>query len=365
MKLRQAPALDGYHWARSGFELLRRQPAAQLGMMLVLMVVMLMLRLLSRDSDWVVALFMPALSAGWVYSSATVQANVPTSLARLVAPLVHPRRTSILQLGVLFLLVYGVEMELANLIDPEFRALAQRPVTGPSDLSSEQAAQLLAVTVSGTLLRGAMLVPTVLVFWHAPVILHRVGGSVARALFASAMASWRNLAAFGVYGLSWFVADLLLSAVLGLLAAALGKPEQLFSLVFVVAIPFSAAFFASLHASVHACIEFDEVTRANAAAAALAALQATAGSAPPPVEVPPVAPPAPANTQTPAAAQTPATPSDAAPQAPAIVAGDATVEPAAAGTDERAASPSPQPPAPAPTPAPLPGAAPSPPSDGA
>jgi hypothetical protein len=137
-------------------------------------------------------------------------------------------------------------------------------------VSEEQALTALDAVRAGMLMRGAMLMPVALLFWHAPVIVHRIGGSAARALFASALASWRNLGAFVVYGLTWLVADLLLSGSIGVLASATGQPQLIMMLVLPAAIVFAAAFYASLHASVHACIEFDEVVRANAAAAAAA-----------------------------------------------------------------------------------------------
>ena len=77
-----------------------------------------------------------------------------------------------------------------------------------------------------------------------------------------------GLPAFVVYGLSWLVADLLLSSVVGLIAAAIGQPQIVLLLVLPAAVLFASAFYASLHASVHACIEFDEVARAQQDAAA-------------------------------------------------------------------------------------------------
>jgi hypothetical protein len=270
MKLRQAAALDGIQWARSGFVMIKSQPMAHVAMVMAMSLGLGLLASLPWIGPLCALTLLPALSAGWVFSSATVQAQVRTSPARLLAPLSKSRRTAMLQLGLLHMLACVAVLWVADLLDPDFRNAMTQAVGSQPGVSEEQALAALDAVRAGMLMRGAMLMPVALLFWHAPVIVHRIGGSAARALFASGLASWRNLGAFVVYGLTWLVADLLLSGSIGVLASATGQPQLIMMLVLPAAIVFAAAFYASLHASVHACIEFDEVVRANAAAAAAA-----------------------------------------------------------------------------------------------
>ncbi|MEY2686967.1 MAG: hypothetical protein RL375_1165 [Pseudomonadota bacterium] len=265
MKLRKAPALEGFQWAKSGVMILRQQPLAHVALLLAMSMSLGLLASLPWIGPVAALVLLPSVSAGWVFSSATVLAGVRTTPGRLIAPLASPRRTALLQLGVLHMLACVAVLWVADLLDPAFRT-ALGPALGNQDGVSEEAAmQALDQVRSGMLMRGAMLLPVALVFWHAPVILHRIGGPVARALFASALATWRNLAAFVVYGVSWLVADLMLSSAVGLVAAAIGQPQIVLLLVLPAAVLFAAAFYASLHASVHACIDFDEITRAQQA----------------------------------------------------------------------------------------------------
>jgi uncharacterized membrane protein len=90
------------------------------------------------------------------------------------------------------------------------------------------------------------------------VVITRTGASLGKALFISATASGRNLGAFVVYGLSWVAADLVLSLLLGGLLAALGLGQAVVLFVLPGAMIFSAAFYASLRASIDGCIDFED-----------------------------------------------------------------------------------------------------------
>jgi hypothetical protein len=255
MKLRSAPALEGFVWMRSGVRLVLSQPlglAALLGVMVFGLGLLLML-------PWVgpllVSVMLPALSAGWVHTSEQVLAGARPSPSLLLAPLRLPQRKALLQLGGLHALAVMLMLVLADLIDPGLGDMWEMLHAANDDESTASAMQALR---GGLVLRLAMLTPVALLFWHAPVLVHREGSGVAKALFASTLASVRNVGAFFVYGLSWLLADLLLSATLGLLLGALGLPQLALMIAVPVAMLFSAAFYASLHASVHGCIDFGD-----------------------------------------------------------------------------------------------------------
>jgi hypothetical protein len=269
MKLRKAPAREGLAWARSGLVILRRQPLAQMGMVAAMGLALGLVASLPRVGFALSLVLLPALSAGWVFSSAAVQAGVRTSPARLVAALIRPRRAAMLQLGLFHMGACLLVLLLADQFDPGFRG-AVSPLLGggegtPSAADEAATAQALEQFRNGLILRGLMLLPVALAFWHAPVIVHRVGGSAARALFVSALTSWRNLPAFSIYGLAWVAADVALSSVVSLVALLLGPLAML--AIFPAAMAFGAAFYASLYATVHGCIDFDELRRPPAAEA--------------------------------------------------------------------------------------------------
>ncbi|MFM2069139.1 MAG: hypothetical protein RLZZ584_4048 [Pseudomonadota bacterium] len=273
MKLRTAPALDGIQWARSGWQLVRRQAMAQMAMVTLMTAGLILVSLLPWVGTQLALVLVPALNAGWVFSSATVQAGGRTSFARLLAPLAPARRPAMVQLGLYYMVACMLVLWLGQLVLPGLDNLPEMPVTppDPSDPGAAAAAQAASMAAMADMLaRYALLIPVNLLFWHAPVIVHRIGGSAARALFASALASWRNLSAFAVYGAAWAVSAVLLVATMLLISAAIREPAVIGLVAFLVAPFFSAAFYASMHASVHGCIEFDEIARAAAQAAAAA-----------------------------------------------------------------------------------------------
>jgi hypothetical protein len=256
MKLRTAPTLDGARWVRFGLTQLLRQPlphAALFGFMAFAFSLLLTL-------PWIGPLLalalLPALNAGWVHSTdCALQGQTLTPLSLLV-PLRSPQRDKLLMLGAVHATAALLMFGLSDLIDPTFRDQWGQALSGQAD--DELAARAVEAVQQGMLLRAAMLLPVLLLFWHAPVIIYRTGSGVAKALFASALATLRNLGAFVVYGLTWIAADLLLSTVVGALLGLIGQSSFAILIIVPTSMLFSAGFFASLHASVHGCIEFDD-----------------------------------------------------------------------------------------------------------
>ncbi|HMZ01829.1 MAG TPA: BPSS1780 family membrane protein [Burkholderiaceae bacterium] len=261
IKLRSAPALEGGRWMLSGVQLARRAPLSLLGLMGFMFFGLGLLLALPWIGPLLVGVLMPALSGGWVLAVEALRAGRRPTPTHLMLPLFGRDRARLLLLGGLHAAAAALTLGLAELIDPGLQA-AWRSAMGP-DVADEARLAAFQALQSGMLLRMALIVPVLLLFWHAPVILLREGGSVARALFASAVASVRNLAAFVIYGAAWVAADLLLSLTLGVLLAALGLAAWAPFFAMPAALFFSAAFYASLHASVYGCLSFEEPPEAS------------------------------------------------------------------------------------------------------
>ena len=255
MKLRSARALDGVAWMRSGLRLVQRQPLGLAALLGVMVFGLGLLMMVPWIGPLLVSMLLPALSAGWVHTSEQVLRGARPTPALLFTPLRLPQRKALLMLGGVHALAVMLMLWLGDLIDPSLSQVWETLHEASDDDATAAAMQALR---GGMLLRVALLIPVALLFWHAPVLVHREGTGVAKALFASALASVRNLGAFVAYGLSWAVADLLLSATLGVLLGVLGLPQLALLIAVPVAMLFSAAFYASLHASVHGCIDFGD-----------------------------------------------------------------------------------------------------------
>jgi hypothetical protein len=257
IKLRSAPALEGGRWMLSGVQLVRRAPLTLLGLMGFMFFGLGLLLALPWVGPVLVGVLMPALSGGWVLAVDALRSGRRPTPTHLMQPLLGRERWHLLTLGALHAAAAALTLGLAELIDPGLQQAWRNAMA--ADLGDDARMAAFQALQSGMLLRMALIVPVLLLFWHAPVILLREGGSVGRALFASAVASVRNLGAFVVYGAAWVVADLLLSLLLGVLLAALGLAPWAPFFAMPAALFFSAAFYASLHASVQGCIDFADL----------------------------------------------------------------------------------------------------------
>jgi hypothetical protein len=239
----------------SGVRLVRQQMLGLAGLFGMMVFGLALLLGLPWIGPVLVAMLLPAMTAGWVDAAAAVQSGQRPLPTHLIGPLRLPARTRLLQLGGLHALASFLLLMLADLLDPGMADAwtAMRD----DDSSAETTLAAIGALQQGMVLRAALLLPVVLTFWHAPVIITRTDASLGKALFISATASARNLGAFVVYGVCWVLADLALSLLLGGLLAALGLGQAAMLLILPGAMIFSAAFYASLRASIDGCIDFD------------------------------------------------------------------------------------------------------------
>ena len=260
MKLLTVPAWRGMQWLRGGFRVFLRQPLAYTALFMAFLFGLMVLLSLPSIGALVGLILVPAANVGFVLASETAEAGRTPSPALLVVALRGPRARVIamIQIGIAYALAALLAKWLADLIDPGFDerlAAFMEPASDPANL---------ALPVDdlqwGLLLRLLLPVPLTLVFWHAPVIVYRSGIGAAKAVFASAVACWRNLGAFAVYGLSWVIL-LTVFAVFTLgFFAMLGQPRFAVLVTVPAALMFSTAFYASLYFSVVDCFDFDPDT---------------------------------------------------------------------------------------------------------
>lgn len=257
MKLLTASPLQGVRWARAGLTQLLGQPLAHAAMFGVMAFGLGLLLSLPWIGPVLALALVPALNAGWVHASTLALRGERLTPLVLFAPLRSAQRSKLLQLGGLHAAAALLMFALASLIDPDF-ASQWNLALGSTEADDEITARAVSAVQQGLLLRLLLLLPVLLAFWHAAVIIDRTGAGLAKALFASYLATLRNLGAFVVYGLTWVGADLLLSTVVGGLLGLLGQSALAVLVVVPSSMLFSAAFFASIHASVHGCIEFTD-----------------------------------------------------------------------------------------------------------
>jgi hypothetical protein len=257
MKLRLAAPKDGVQWMLGGVRLVRREPLALAGLFGLMIFGLGLVLGLPWVGPVLVGMLLPALTAGWVDTAAAMQAGERPAPQHLFGPLRNAAiRPALIRLGGWHALCSLLMLLLAELLDAGMNTAWD--TLRDSDSSNEATLEAIATLQRGMVLRAALLLPVVLTFWHAPVIVARTGMDAGKALFISANASWRNLGAFVVYGLCWVGADLVLSLLLGGLLGALGLGQAALLLVLPGALLFSAAFYASLQGTTEGCIDFSD-----------------------------------------------------------------------------------------------------------
>ncbi len=264
MKLKLVKAAQGWVWVRQGLLASRKQPLGFVGLFgLVASSAMMLMALHARLGGMLVVGAMPLMWMGFMLATRRVvmgQRITPAVLIEAIRAPDSPRKPFAL-LGAVYVLCTLLVMQLAQWLGPDAEALD----------AVMEAAQNTADVVSNPLVQQDMLtrmlltLPLSLTFWHTPALLLWAKLPVSKALFFSAVATWRNLSAFVVYGAAWTGIVVLL----GLLDRALGAllPEPLIGdlLTLVAGMWVIGAFYASLYFTVVDCFEpHDSETRPNA-----------------------------------------------------------------------------------------------------
>jgi len=258
MKLLTVPASRGVSWMLGGFQVFARQPLAYMALFMAFLFGLLLLISLPGVGGLLALVLVPAANVGFVLASEAVVAGRMPSPALLVAALRRSRsRVAVmLQLGLAYAMAALLAMWLIDLADPGFDtslgAFLERTQGATEPQWPDSGVQ------SGLLLRLLLPLPVTLLFWHAPVVVHRSHVGVAQALFASVMACWRNRGAFAMYGLAWAVLPALLALVLMAFFSLIGQPQLAVLPLVPLLLMCATAFYASLHFTVADCFDFGE-----------------------------------------------------------------------------------------------------------
>lgn len=252
MKLIVVPASRGYQWARQGLQMCINQPlgfVSLFGLVATLVMLMMALQILGLIA---VVVAMPALWMSFMLAVRRVMANEKISPAVLIEPWRAPEdRIRWLQLGGLYAAGTLLVVVLSSFVGPDAEDMAK-----VLEASNENA-DLLSDTVmlESMAWRALLALPLSLAFWHTPALMFWGRIPPVKALFFSAVASWRNLGAFMVYGAVWMgvlvAMGLLVRAVDTLIPVAfVAQVITVFAGMWV-----ASAFYASLYFTVVDCFE--------------------------------------------------------------------------------------------------------------
>jgi len=252
MKLKVVPASRGLQWAQQGIRLCLSQPlgfVSLLGMIATLVMLLLGFQILGLV---LVVIAMPLLWMSFMLATRRVMAGERITPAVLIEAAKDPAdRKNWLKLGAMYGLGTLLVTVIAGVLGPDIEALADAVEQASQDSS------LLSnpVVQENMLWRLALSLPLSLAFWHTPALVYWGRVPPVKALFFSAVASWRNLGAFAVYGGVWLAILLAAGLVIQVLGSLFAEPVITNILMVFVGMWVGAAFYTSMYFSVVECFE--------------------------------------------------------------------------------------------------------------
>lgn len=261
MKLRIVPASSGLKWMRQGLQALRRQPMNYMGLVGMLIGAAVLLAVVPIIGPLVVVGVMPTVWLGFILATRRVvlgERITPGVMTEAVRAPDNPRK-AFAQLAGIYIAAVQMMMLLASWLGPGAEVIAE----AMEAMQDSTELVVSPVVVEDMLWRMGLLLPISLVFWHAPALVLWAKLPVGKALFFSAVATWRNLGAFLVYGLSWLGALVALGLFDRLLLSAIPVPVLANALAFAGALALAGAFYASLYFTTVDCFESPEASPAD------------------------------------------------------------------------------------------------------
>jgi hypothetical protein len=208
VKLNIVPARTGIQWVKLGMQTFLKQPLALTGLFFMYMAAVLLLTQVPVVGQLLAAMLVPAATLGLMAATAEAASGrfpMPTVLVSAFRA-GKQRARAMLVLGLIYMVASVLATQLGKLLAGE------PPAVEP------QNPQVDAVMLVVMLLHF----PLVVLFWHAPALVHWHGVTPAKSLFFSAVACFRNIGALLVYGFTWLVVFLIVGFLFSTIGMLLG-----------------------------------------------------------------------------------------------------------------------------------------------
>lgn len=218
MQILSLPASYGAAWLRDGWRLLKRQPLGLPAMVVLYLFMLLVPATLPYVGVALSGVLGPFATVGLMGACRDVSAGRAPMPTVFAAPFQDAARRQLLfRLGVINAAMLMVVVSVARLL------AGAAPAAQPQSLDELPLAELM--------LQLLLFAPVMILMWFAPLLAGWHGHGPAKAMFASAVACWRNKAALTVYGLLAFAILVGVSLLTVSLASLLFSSRQLLSIV--------------------------------------------------------------------------------------------------------------------------------------
>ncbi|GAB4399821.1 MAG: BPSS1780 family membrane protein [Rhodoferax sp.] len=252
MRLRVVKASAGLQWAREGVRTFGKQPLALSGLFFLFMAMMSVVGMLPVIGLPLAMTLLPTATLGLMAASREAQAG------RFPMPLIlfvglrsgRVQALALLKLGMLYGAGFLMALGASALLDSG--AFARLYLGG--QMPTAEVLESADLRHAMWLFMGLHL-PLSLTFWHAPALVFWDGVPLAKSLFFSWMACWRNFWAFTVFGLVWMAAIMGAVVTVVWLSSLLGNPTLGATLLVPAMLLLASMFFSSLYPSYAGCFE--------------------------------------------------------------------------------------------------------------
>jgi hypothetical protein len=218
VKLNIVPARTGIQWVKLGIQTFLKQPLALAGLFFMFFMAFVLLSSLPLIGPIIAVVLMPGATLGMMAATEqAVEGRFPMPSVLLSAFRAGRQRAkAMLILGVVYAVVLLV---LVLLVSPFTEATPPAVDTAATPAEVDAA---MAQARPGIVAYMILQLPFIVLFAQAPALVHWYGVSPMKSLFFSAIALWRNLGAFIMFGLTWFVVLLGVGLVISLLFSIFG-----------------------------------------------------------------------------------------------------------------------------------------------
>jgi hypothetical protein len=228
VKLNIVPARTGIQWVRLGVTTFFRQPLALAGLFFLYTMTVLLLGSVPKIGAVIAVILMPAATLGMMVATEQAsQGKFPMPSVLLSAFRAGKQRArAMLVLGG----IYAAVLLLISLL--VYLMSGGAPAVEVNEAAGAAAGSAPVVQVKPAFFVAlALQLPFIILFTHAPALVHWHGVSPIKSLFFSAICFWRNLGAFVVYGAAWVLVLSLAFFLLALLSALFGATPAPASIV--------------------------------------------------------------------------------------------------------------------------------------
>ena len=254
MKLNIVPPRQGLLWVRLGMRTFWRQPLAMAGLFFMYMASITVLGVVPLLGIALSLVLLPAATLGLMAATREADQGRFPMPVMLISAFRQGRDSSrdMVWLGVMYAGALLSVMGVSALFDDGQFARVYLGAGLPSEEMVNAEGFMTALWVG-----MGLYIPVVMLFWHAPALVHWHRISPVKSLFFSAMACWRNKGAMLVYAAVWMACFLFFGMGLALIGALLGSPGLISVMMLPAVLLMAAMFFTSFYFTFRDCFAAD------------------------------------------------------------------------------------------------------------